>query len=47
MERTTEPEQHFLVALLAGELRQGALEGLMVDALAKAIGARRNVFAER
>ena len=27
MERATEPEQRFLVALLVGELRQGALEG--------------------
>lgn len=34
--RATEPEQRFLFALLVGELRQGALEGLMVDALAKA-----------
>jgi DNA ligase-1 len=38
MERATEPEQRFLMALLVGELRQGALEGLMVDALAKACG---------
>ena len=36
--RATEPEQHFLVGLLMGELRQGALEGIMVDALAKASG---------
>ena len=28
----------FLVALLVGELRQGALEGVMIDALAKACG---------
>lgn len=34
--RATEAEQHFLIALLAGELRQGALEAVMVDALAKA-----------
>ena len=39
MARATEPEQRFLIALLVGELRQGALEGLMVDALAKAVGA--------
>ncbi|WP_084467478.1 ATP-dependent DNA ligase [Actinokineospora inagensis] len=32
----TEPEQRFLVALLTGELRQGALEGVMLDAVAKA-----------
>jgi DNA ligase-1 len=32
----TEPEQQFLVALAIGELRQGALDGVMVDAIAKA-----------
>lgn len=36
MERATEAEQRFLMSLLVGELRQGALEGLMIDALAKA-----------
>jgi DNA ligase-1 len=35
-ERATEREQRFLVGLLLGELRQGALEGVMVDAVAKA-----------
>jgi DNA ligase-1 len=35
----TGAEQEFLTGLLMGELRQGALEGLMVDALAKASGA--------
>ena len=34
--RATEAEQDFLVRLLLGELRQGALEGLMVEAIAKA-----------
>src|SRR5262249_44157099 len=34
--RATEAEQHFLLRLLAGELRQGALEGVMVDAIAAA-----------
>ncbi len=34
--RATEAEQRFLIALLAGELRQGALEAVMVDAIAKA-----------
>lgn len=34
----TEPEQRFLTGLLTGELRQGALEGIMVDAVAKASG---------
>jgi len=37
--RATEPEQHFLIALLAGELRQGALEAVTVEALAKAARA--------
>ena len=36
--RATEDEQDFLVRLLLGELRQGALEGLMVEAVAKAAG---------
>src|SRR6266496_3026077 len=36
--RATEPEQRFLTALLTGELRQGALEGVMVEAVAKAAG---------
>jgi DNA ligase-1 len=36
--RATEAEQRFLTALLLGELRQGALEGVMVDAVAKASG---------
>jgi len=34
--RATETEQAFLARLLTGELRQGALEGVMVDAIAKA-----------
>ena len=34
--RATRSEHDFLVRLLAGELRQGALEGVMVDAVAKA-----------
>jgi DNA ligase-1 len=36
--RATEPEQHLLRGLLSGELRQGALEGVMVDAVARAAG---------
>jgi DNA ligase-1 len=32
----TEPEQRFLRGLLTGEIRQGALEGVMVDAVARA-----------
>ncbi len=34
--RATEPEQQFLGALLVGELRQGALEGIMLEAVARA-----------
>jgi DNA ligase-1 len=36
--RATQAEQQFLTGLLLGELRQGALEGVMLDALAKASG---------
>ena len=36
--RATELEQHFLTGLLMGELRQGALEGIMLEAVAKASG---------
>jgi hypothetical protein len=35
--RATKPEQHLLRGLLSGELRQGALEGVMVDAVARAV----------
>jgi DNA ligase-1 len=35
-ERATAEEQDFLVRLLVGELRQGALEGVMLDAVAMA-----------
>jgi DNA ligase-1 len=37
--RATPPEQKFLAALLFGEIRQGALDGVMVEALARASGA--------
>ncbi|TKG61340.1 ATP-dependent DNA ligase [Prauserella endophytica] len=36
--RATKAEQDFLFRLLTGELRQGALEGVMVDAIAEAAG---------
>lgn len=36
--RATPVEQDFLIRLLAGELRQGALAGVMVDAIASAAG---------
>jgi DNA ligase-1 len=38
--RATEPEHRFLLGLLSGEIRQGALEGIMVDAVARAAGVR-------
>ncbi len=38
LERATEPEASFLRRLFTGELRQGALAGLMADAVAKAAG---------
>ena len=38
LSRATEPEQRFLSGLLMGELRQGALEGIMLEALARASG---------
>src|SRR5262249_17292088 len=36
--RATEPEAQFIRGLLSGGLRQGALAGIMVDAIAKAAG---------
>lgn len=36
--RATEPERQFLVRLIAGELRQGAQDGVMIDAIARAAG---------
>jgi DNA ligase-1 len=36
--RATAEEQDFLVRLVTGELRQGALEGIMVEAVARAAG---------
>jgi DNA ligase-1 len=38
LDRATLEEQDFLVRLLFGELRQGALEGLLVEAVARAAG---------
>jgi DNA ligase-1 len=37
--RASASEQDFLTRLLVGELRQGALEGVMLDAIARACGA--------
>ena len=39
--RATEPEQEFLVRLLLGDLRQGALAGVMAEAVARAAGVPR------
>jgi DNA ligase-1 len=36
--RATEAEQRFLTGLLMGEIRQGALEGIMADAIARGAG---------
>jgi ATP-dependent DNA ligase I len=38
LSRATAAEQRFLSGLLSGELRQGALEGVMVEAVARAAG---------
>ncbi len=38
--RATAPEQRFLRQLLVGELRQGALAGVMVDAVTRAAGLK-------
>ena len=38
LERATANEQAFLMRLLSGELRVGALEGILLDAVAKAAG---------
>ena len=38
LSRATGPEQQFLARLLTGELRQGALQAVMGDAIAKAAG---------
>ncbi len=38
--RATEPEAEFVRRLLTGELRQGALAGVMADAVARAAGVR-------
>jgi DNA ligase-1 len=38
LSRATRPEQEFLVALILGDLRQGALAGVMTEAVARAAG---------
>ena len=42
MARATAGERSFLTALLTGELRQGALAGVMGDAVARAAGVREH-----
>ncbi|HKE90034.1 MAG TPA: ATP-dependent DNA ligase [Gemmatimonadales bacterium] len=37
-ERATKDEQEFLFRLMTGEVRQGALEGIMIEAVARAAG---------
>ena len=43
LERATEAEAAFLRRLFTGELRQGALAGVMADAVAKAAGVRGEI----
>jgi DNA ligase 1 len=38
LNRATEAERQFMVRLLGGDLRQGALDGVMTDAIARAAG---------
>jgi len=44
--RVTTSEQDFLVRLMSGELRQGALEGVLAEAVAKAAGASGDAVRE-
>ena len=41
--RATEPEQAYIRHLIVGDMRQGALEGVVTDAIAKASGAPLDV----
>ena len=43
LSRATPDEQQFLIRLLLAELRQGALEGIMLEAIAKAAGVRTDI----
>jgi DNA ligase-1 len=38
LSRATKPEQQFIAGVIGGEIRQGALEGIMVEGVAKASG---------
>ncbi|MGZ8633227.1 MAG: ATP-dependent DNA ligase [Solirubrobacteraceae bacterium] len=42
--RATEPEQRYLGALMTGELRQGAQEGVMVEAITRAAAVPRDAI---
>lgn len=42
-ERATKDEQEFLFRLITGEVRQGALEGVMIEAVARAAGIDASV----
>ncbi len=44
--RSTAAEQDFLVRLMSGELRQGALEGVLAEAVARAAGASGDAVRE-
>jgi DNA ligase-1 len=46
LERTDDDGRRFLGELVVGELRQGALEGLLVEAIAKAVGLPASVVRE-
>ena len=46
MERATADEQELLARLVLGELRQGALEGIVIEAVARAFGAPRRAGAQ-
>ena len=45
--RSISEERRFLSQLLIGEIRQGALEGLLLEAIAKAAGLRRLISDKR
>ena len=47
LDAATPDEGRFLVRLLGGELRQGALEGIMIEAVAAAAGGARRGGAPR
>jgi DNA ligase-1 len=44
--RATTDAQNFLIRLISGELRQGALEGVLTEALAKAAGTKTDTIRQ-